>query len=360
MHTIAKLCLTNRTREDRIYQAENMKFIDCTDLIEPIEFTIKLYDEHDECDEQDTQVPRVSQVELMYQTNPTSLLVTINDKTLVYTNEQERSIWSTMLMQWHDVLIVPRNCEDYSSYGTPPSSLRGAYSPRVMKDLDMLRTLYPSRCYIIARLNDIIVDDGMYVSTIKTGLTWLAWCVKYMLRYNQEIAPLLNAMPMIELIKLVYRCVQGDTELMDNVSVAIRNCLTSNARSIYRILLGDQFYDERKKYVIYGWIMKDRYILERPNTELFDPSQLDRRFIGPLDLPIKFVTRENQDIPARLISIIQHGLILSDLLDKENKENEENNSTSLIIHHIMWNLMDKVNIKDLERRMNSTDKSANN
>lgn len=350
MHTIAKLCLTNRTREDRIYQAENMKFIDCTDLIEPIEFTIKLYDEHDE---QDTQVPRVSQIELMYQTNTSSLLVTINDKTLVYTDEQERSIWSTMLMQWYDVLIVPRNCEDYSSYSTPPS-------PRVMKDLDMLRTLYPSRCYIIARLNDIIVDDGMYVSTIKTGLSWLAWCVKYMLRYNQEIAPLLNAMPMMELIKLVYRCVQGDTESMDNVSAAIRNCLTSNARSIYRILLGDQFYDERKKYVIYGWIMKDRYILERPNTELFDPSQLGRRFIGPLDLPIKFITRESMDIPARLISIIQHGLILSDLLDKEN---EENNSTSLIIHHIMWNLMDKVNIKDLERKMNSadkSDKSANN
>ena len=338
-----------------------MKFIDCTDLIEPIEFTIKLYDEHDERDKHDEQ--NIQNIpELMYLTNSTSLLVTIHGKTFVYTNEQERSIWSTMLMQWHDVLIVPRNCEnysldyslDYSSYGTPPSSLRGAYSPRVMKDLDMLRTLYPSRCYIIARLNDVVVDDGMYVSTIKTGLTWLAWCVKYMLRYNQEISPLLNAMPMMELIKLVYRCVQGETESVDNVSAAIRDCLTSNAMSIYRILLGDQFYDERKKYVIYGWIMKDRYILERPNTELFDPSQLDRQFIGPLDLPIKFVTHENRDIPARLISIIQHGLILSDLLDKENEENEENNSTSLIIHHIMWNLMDKVNIKDLERRMNST------
>lgn len=334
-----------------------MKFIDCTDLIEPIEFTIKLYNERDKHDEQNIQnIP-----ELMYQTNSTSLLVTINDKTLVYTNEQERSIWSTMLMQWYDVLIVPWNCEDYSVYGTPPSSLRGAYSPRVMKDLDMLRTLYPSKCYIIARLNDVVVDDGLYVSTIKTGLTWLAWCVKYMLRYNQEISPLLNAMPMMELIKLVYRCVQciqGETESVDNVSAAIRNCLTSNAMSIYRILLGDQFYDERKKYVIYGWIMKDRYILERPNTELFDPSQLDRQFIGPLDLPIKFISHENVPVPARLISIIQHGLILSDLLDKENKENkenEENNSTSLIIHHIMWNLMDKVNIKDLERRMNSAD-----
>ena len=332
-----------------------MKFIDCTDLIEPIEFTIKLYDErdkHDEHDERDTLV------ELMYQTNSTSLLVTIQGKTFVYTDEPERSIWSTMLMQWHDVLIVPWNCENYSldnsSYGTPPSL-------RVMKDLDMLRTLYPSKCYIIARLNDIVVDDGMYVSTIKTGLTWLAWCVKYMLRYNQEISPLLNAMPMMELIKLVYRCiqgeqcVQGEMKSMDNVSAAIRNCLTSNARSIYRILLGDQFYDERKKYVIYGWIMKDRYILERPNTELFDPSRLGRQFIGPLDLPIKFVSHENQDIPARLISIIQHGLILSDLLDKENEEHEENNSTSLIIHHIMWNLLDKVNIKDLERRMNNAD-----
>ena len=107
--------------------------------------------------------------------------------------------------------------------------------------------------------------------------------------------------------------------------------------------------------MIYGWIMKDRYILERPNTELFDPSRLGRQFIGPLDLPIKFVSHENQDIPARLISIIQHGLILSDLLDKENEEHEENNSTSLIIHHIMWNLLDKVNIKDLERRMNNAD-----
>ena len=341
-----------------------MKFIDCTDLIEPIEFTIKLYDERDERDEQNTSnIP-----ELMYLTNSKSLLVTIHDKTFVYTDEPERSIWSTMLMQWHDVLIVPRNCKDYSVYGTPPS-------PRVMKDLDMLRTLYPSKCYIIARLNDVVVDDGMYVSTIKTGLTWLAWCVKYMLRYNQEISSLLNAMPMMELIKLVYRCVQGEMELMDNVSAAIRNCLTSNARSIYRILLGDQFYDERKKYVIYGWIMKDRYILERPNTELFDPSQLDRQFIGrqfigPLELPIKFVSRGDVIVPARLISIIQHGLILSDLLDKENKENkEENNSTSLIIHHIMWNLIDKVNIKDLERRTNNvnnvnsaakSDKSANN
>lgn len=352
-----------------------MRFIDCTDLVESIQFQCNYPNDILMKKVTTSPIP----FDCMFRTwlnsydSINNIIKQVDVKfnafkedSMTYTNIEDLYAWANVL-----------NNDEYCDIIVVPQCIRPFVKGRYITDFDLIHTLYPDHNIIISRDNYSLVYQDEHIYIVLGGLNMIAQELESALKEQSETREQSETtepeLTFDELRLVVYHALQAtesdtDTNVDTNTDTNVDTETDTNAQLVNRVreylTSHDSVYDtihhrlfqnidlrSDKQFVLYGWIAKDSYMLNNYNTIVFDSESShvkDKLWIERVELPIQsnsWIFNEQTVSKILLLSMDIENLIkvLVTLCDSTNIPRARENASTKHLLELLTRYINTIN-----------------